>query len=113
MGIARYNIERMLPEKFERMEKDKSQSMKNCSILHYSRCNPEDATDVREKLSWRRIVRPTDVDNSPFGGQWVELAARPKYTGAQLLSRSNARRGWSPVYRGCLIGPVYQVKAGA
>jgi hypothetical protein len=73
MGIARYNIERMLPEQFEEMENDKSQTMKNCTILHYSRRNPRNASEVRDKLSWRRIVNPTDIETSPFGGEWVEL----------------------------------------
>src|SRR5262245_37868145 len=87
MGTARYNIERMLPEEFERMRRPRPQTLKTGWIVHYSRGNPDDAVDVREKLSWRRIVHPTDLDNSPFGGQWVELGARPKYTGAQLLSQ--------------------------
>ena len=33
MGIARYNIERMLPEEFEKMDNDKAQTIKNCFIL--------------------------------------------------------------------------------
>ena len=44
------------------MDNDKAQTMKNCSILHYSRRNPTDAADVREKLSWRRIVNPFDIE---------------------------------------------------
>jgi len=88
MGIARYNIERMLPEQFEQVEHDRSQILRNCSILHYSRRNPADDSDVREKLNWRRIVHPPDVESSPFGGRWVELPARPKYTGAALLSQA-------------------------
>ena len=88
MGIARYNIERMLPEQFEEMENDESQTITNCAILHYSRRNPKSPKEVREKLSWRRIVNPTEVATSPFGGEWVELPPRPAYTGADLLRQA-------------------------
>ena len=88
MGIARYNIERMLPEQFEEVERDKSQDVKNCAIFHYSRVNPADPGDVRDKLSFRRLVNPTDVPSSPFGAQWVELPPRPKFTGAELLAQT-------------------------
>ncbi len=88
IGIARYNIERMLPEQFEEMEEDETQTVKNCTIVHYSRVNPDDPSDVREKLSWRRMIHPTDVENSPFGGRWIELPARPRYTGIELLEQA-------------------------
>ena len=88
MGIARYNIERMLPEQFEEVERDTSQDVKNCAIFHYSRVNPTDAADVRDKLSFRRLVNPTDVPSSPFDAAWVELPRRPKFTGAELLAQT-------------------------
>jgi broad specificity phosphatase PhoE len=88
MGVARYNIERMLPEQFEEMESDESQSISNCGILHYSRRRPESFADVADKLSWRRMVNPADPDSSPFGGKWVKLPPRPKYTGAELLAQA-------------------------
>ncbi len=88
IGIARYNIERMLPEQFEEMENDDSQTVKNCTIVHYSRVNPNDPSDVRDKLNWRRMIHPTDVKNSPFDGKWVELPPRPQYTGADLLQQA-------------------------
>jgi broad specificity phosphatase PhoE len=88
IGIARYNIERMLPEHFEEMEDDDSQTIKNCTIVHYSRVNPTNKDDVRDRLTWRRMIHPTMVDQSPFGGQWVELPSRPRYTGAELLAQA-------------------------
>lgn len=51
IGIARYNIERMLPEQFEEMDNDKSQTVKNCSIVQYTRINPVNPDDVRTKLA--------------------------------------------------------------
>lgn len=88
MGIARYNLERMLPEEFEQMEHDRTQTIRNCNIMHYSRVNPEDPEDIREKIAWRRMTDPIDESRSPFGGEWVELPARRKYTGAELIGQA-------------------------
>ncbi len=35
MGVARYNLERLLPEQFEKNEDEPSQEIKNCAICHY------------------------------------------------------------------------------
>jgi hypothetical protein len=78
----------MLPDQFEQMEQDDNQSIKNCTIVHYSRINPNDPTDVRDKLNWRRMIHPTEIENSPFGGDWVELPSRPLYTSADLLNQA-------------------------
>ncbi len=84
---ARYNVERMLPEQFEEVERDSFQTIRNCTIIEYSRRNPEDSDDIRDKVSWRRITNPVDESRSPFDGEWVKLNARPKFTGADLLSQ--------------------------
>jgi|KBSSwiStaDraftv2_1062776.scaffolds.fasta_scaffold03573_10 broad specificity phosphatase PhoE len=89
MGVARYNLERMLPEQFEKVEHDPTQDVKNCAIFHYSRINPSDPEDVRPKLSFRRLVNPTDLASSPFDGEWRELPQRPKFTGAELLAQAD------------------------
>jgi hypothetical protein len=78
----------MLPEQFEDVERDKTQTITNCTIIHYSRRNPDQADDVRDKLSWRRIVNPAAIETSPVGGEWLELPPRPKYTGAELLRQA-------------------------
>lgn len=93
MGIARYNIERLLPEDFEEIERDKTQEIRNCAMFHYSRVNPDDERDVRDKLSFCRMVNPTDLASSPHGGAWRSLPQRRKFTGAQLLAQADARAG--------------------
>lgn len=74
MHARRYAIERMLPEDWIDVDNDRSLDFHNCSILQYSRVNPEDFNDVREKLHWRRYVHTDNPENSPFEGKWVELA---------------------------------------
>lgn len=84
MWVARYVIERMLPEEWEAADEDKTQRLFNCSILWYTKTNPEDPEDIRNSLHWRRIVRPTDEANSPFGGEWVELPGKRRMNGEEL-----------------------------
>jgi broad specificity phosphatase PhoE len=88
--VARYVIERMLPEEWEEAENDKTQRVYNCDIIWYSRVNPTDPKDVSKALSWRKIVRPTDQGAAPFNGEWVKLNGKRRFSGAQLAETVNA-----------------------
>ena len=88
MNVVRYGIERMLPEQWEAMDRNPAYTIRNCSILHYSRINPNDPHDVRDKITWRRMVYPDALEQSPDGGQWVELPKRQRFTGAELLEQA-------------------------
>jgi broad specificity phosphatase PhoE len=83
MNAWLYEVAYMLPEEFE--QHDKTFRFENCTVMDFSRINPEDAHDERTKLHWMRIVHTTKPDESPNGGQWVELAKRRRYTPAELL----------------------------
>jgi broad specificity phosphatase PhoE len=87
INVARYGIERMLPEQWEAIDRDPSLTIRNCSITHYSRVNPDDTDDIRDKITWRRIVYPDVVDQSPDNGEWVELPARQRFNGAELIQQ--------------------------
>lgn len=87
MNVVRYGVERMLPEQWEAMDSDKRYTIRNCCILHYTRVNPEDPSDVREKIQWRRTIYPDAPEESPDGGEWVELSKRQRFTGAELLKQ--------------------------
>jgi len=88
INAARYGIERMMPEEWEHIDSDGNYTIRNCTILHYTRVNPEDPTDVREKLHWRRYIYPDAPSESPHGGKWIELSERRRYTGAELLTQA-------------------------
>ncbi len=90
MNAARYGIERMTPEEWEKIDADRDYALRNCTILHYTRVNPNDPNDVRDKLHWRRYTYPNDPEHSPFGGQWVELSARRRYNGKELMVQASA-----------------------
>lgn len=85
MWVARYVIERMLPEEWEEADVDKSQRIYNTAVLWYTRKNPEDPNDVRKNLNWRQITVPWDDSKSPFGGVWVELDGKRRFSGEDLL----------------------------
>jgi hypothetical protein len=75
----------MLPEQWHAVDRDKSQRIGNCAILWYTRTNPEDASDIRPYLGWRRMIQPDDLAHSPFNGEWQALPDDRFMTGAELL----------------------------
>ncbi|MBC7764787.1 histidine phosphatase family protein [Microbacteriaceae bacterium] len=87
INAARYGIERMTPEEWEALDENPKYTVRNCTILEYSRINPADQEDVREKIHWRRYTYPNAPESSPDGGEWVELAARRRYSGRELISQ--------------------------
>lgn len=84
MLTMRYLIERMLPEEWLIMDEDAAQDIKNCSILIYTRINPDDPNDIRDHLSWMRMVYPYDEQNSPFSGQWISISEKRSVRGNDL-----------------------------
>lgn len=88
INVVRYGIERMLPEQWEALDRDPRYTIRNCSIVHYSRVNPDDRSDIRNKMHWRRIVYPDAIAESPDNGEWVELPDRQRYTGTELLEQA-------------------------
>lgn len=88
INVARYGIERMLPEQWEAMDRDPRYTIRNCSITHYTRVNPSDPSDVHDKLHWRRIIYPDAITESPDNGEWMELPARQRFTGSELLEQT-------------------------
>lgn len=87
MWTMRYLIERMLPEEWLAREGDKAEDMKNCTILHYSRVNPDDPTDISPHLTWMRMVYPYDEAASPFGGKWVPIREKRLVSGKDLCDQ--------------------------
>ncbi len=87
INVARYGIERMMPEEWEEVDENPDYILRNCTLLHYTRVNPEDPSDVRDKMRWRRYTYPDNPSQSPDGGRWVELAERRRYSGAELLQQ--------------------------
>lgn len=87
INVARYGMERMRPEQWEAIDRDPKYTIRNCSVTHYTRVNPDDIDDVRDKITWRRMVYPDAIEESPDNGTWVELPARQRFSGTELLQQ--------------------------
>ncbi len=88
INASRYGVERMTPEEWEELDENPEYTVRNCTVLEYSRVNPLDPEDIRSKLHWRRYTYPDAPERSPDDGEWVELAARRRYLGSQLISQA-------------------------
>ncbi len=88
INAARYGVERMMPEEWEELDENSEYTVRNCTILEYTRVNPLDPNDIRDKLHWRRYTYPDAPSMSPDGGEWMELAARRRYLGSELISQA-------------------------
>lgn len=88
INAARYGVERMTPEQWEAMDNDRDYTVTNCQILEYTRVNPDDPEDVRDKLRWRRYISvDTERIDPEHNMQWVELTDRRRYSGKELLGQ--------------------------
>ncbi len=88
LNAWRYEIEYLLPEEWQAMDQDKANTFRNCALLHYSRVNPEDPSDVDDHIRWMRFIYTTDPKASPNGGNWIELVKRRRYTAEELLAQA-------------------------
>lgn len=87
MMTERYVNERMLPEEFIEMSRNVRSDFKNGTILEWTRENPTDPEDVRDKINWMRMVHPTAIELSPNDGQWTELRHKRRFTVSEGLGR--------------------------
>jgi len=92
MNVVRYGLERMLTEEWQEMDRDEAQTLKNCSILHYSRRDPATG-QVTDRIQWRRLVFPVGADepdapDAPGGGEWVALPHRRLFSSGELLRQA-------------------------
>lgn len=87
MNAWRYEVEYLLPEEWEAIDRDSATTFRNCALLQYSRVNAEDPADIDSHLRWMRFVYTNATNESPYGGNWVEMAKRRRYTADELLEQ--------------------------
>ena len=81
---ACYDIEKLLPEEWDDIWKNKVYDIPNLGSVEYSRTNPNDESDVREKYTWRRVISLASPENSPLSGGWVEFSHGKEFTPEQI-----------------------------
>lgn len=83
---ACYAIEWLLPEDWMKPSVKERFKLTNASIVHYSRVNPYNPTEISKSIRWRRIVYPSDMKNSPEDGKWVELKLKRSFSAQELAA---------------------------
>ena len=53
---ACYDIEKMLPEDWDKIYDNRKYDVPNLGLIEYSRVNPYDSSDVRDNFTWRRVL---------------------------------------------------------
>ena len=89
IDVARFVLERLLPEEWEAQDHDRQRQIPNCAIVHYSRVNPE-TQEVGPRMAWRRVICPWDESQSWNGGAWEHFEAKRTFTNAELLEQVEA-----------------------
>lgn len=84
MEVARFVIERLLPNEWAEQEEDSNFKISNCQVLHYSRVNPNNG-EIGDRIEWRRSVCAWDDERSWSDGEWVHLPPR-KFSDEDLLT---------------------------
>lgn len=79
---ARYAIEWMLPEQWQESFFDAKQHIENCNMIHYSRVNPYNPTEIDEGIKWVRLIDPVNNKVS----KWRELEIKRRYQSRDLIS---------------------------
>lgn len=87
INVAMYGLRRMLPEKWAEMDRNPSYTVKNCSIVHFTRVNPSNENEIHDKLNWYRIIYTNNPEQSPYGGEWQEIGEREHFNSEQLLAQ--------------------------
>src|SRR6202012_157399 len=83
MEVARFVLERLLPEEWQQQEEGEDFKFSNCQILHYTRTNPSSG-EQSSRLEWRRSICAGDESRSWNNGEWVHIE-RHRYNDGELL----------------------------
>lgn len=81
---ACYAIEWLLPEDWMKSSVTDRFKLPNGSVVHYSRVNPFNPTEVSKSMRWRRIVYPSNINKSPDQARWTELKLIRSYSADEL-----------------------------
>lgn len=82
-----YEIEKMTPEEWDEVWKNRIYRFANLGMVEYSRVNPEDETDIRDRYTWRRLFDLADLEDSHFNGQWVEFTPGKSFSSEDLAKQ--------------------------
>lgn len=82
-------IENMLPEEWDEIYHGQEVFIGNCMMIDWTSVNPNDPSDHRDHMQWKRYINPFNEVEAPYAGQWVEIKKRRRFFGGELLKRVN------------------------
>ena len=83
---ACYDIEKMLPEDWDKIYENRKYDIPNLGLVEYSRVNPHDAHDVRDDFTWRRIVSLSEA-SPQNSNNWEEFSADKSFSIDELTDQ--------------------------
>lgn len=84
MDALRFRLEKMTISEYIELSEQDTEQIPNGGILHYTRQNPDDATDRQPKFGWFRLVDPDGSGGFP----WREIE-RPRFTNEELMKMAD------------------------
>lgn len=82
-----YDIEKMLPEDWDSVWENRKYIIPNCGAVEFSRVNPLDPNDIREKFSWRRFIDLASRKHGSAREQWEEIGGGKAFSVEELSSQ--------------------------
>lgn len=84
IDVARFVLERLTPQEWLAQDVDPAYNVRNCQVLHYTRCDPVSGR-ADPRIRWMRAVCPWDEAYSWQGGDWLEIPRR-QYGDQELMN---------------------------
>lgn len=91
MNVVINDLERLWVDEWRWREVNDKYDLPNGAIVRLSRVHPDDlergTKDAPEHptIRWKQVIYPLDPENSPHGGEWVELSPRRGRTAAEMI----------------------------
>lgn len=82
--IACYDIEKLLPEDWDKIWENRKYNIPNAGLVEFSRVNPLDSRDIRDDFCWRRIINLADRNAGESFEEWEEIANEKTFSTEEI-----------------------------
>ena len=68
----------------EYLDDFKKNNLKNCSMIFYTRANPNNPDEIHLSYKWRKVISTIDDNGNWDNGNWIEVLSKRLYSEAEL-----------------------------